>query len=234
MKNKEKKFNKSYLKYKYNINFLKRMADYDYLFKMVLVGNSSVGKTCLFLQYSDNVFNDSFMPTIGVDFRIKTLEIDGSFIKMQIWDTAGQERFRTITSSYYKGAHGLILVFDLTDRQSFLDLENWIIEIEKHASDGVLKLLIGNKNDLEGARTVSYEEALNFAKINGMKYIETSAKTSKNVNEAFNLMAKLVKDAVGQSVNIENNHTPTPGEDSKPIKMKEGVKINDNKCCLTK
>ena len=103
------------------------MADYDYLFKMVLVGNSSVGKTCLFLQYSDSVFNESFMPTIGVDFRIKTLELDNSFIKMQIWDTAGQERFKTITSSYYKGAHGLILVFDLTDRQSFLDLDNWLV-----------------------------------------------------------------------------------------------------------
>lgn len=210
------------------------MADYDYLFKMVLVGNSSVGKTCLFLQYADNVFNESFMPTIGVDFRIKTLEIDNVFVKMQIWDTAGQERFKTITSSYYKGAHGLILVFDLTDRQSFLDLDNWLIEIEKHANDRVVKLLIGNKNDLEGARTVGYEEAMNFAKINGMKYIETSAKTAKNVNEAFNMIVKNVKEALGNGESYQGIDR-TPGENFEPklAKMKEGTKINNDKCCLT-
>ena len=209
------------------------MADYDYLFKMVLVGNSSVGKTCLFLQYSDSVFNESFMPTIGVDFRIKTLELDNSFIKMQIWDTAGQERFKTITSSYYKGAHGLILVFDLTDRQSFLDLDNWLVEIEKHASERVVKMLIGNKSDLEGARTVSYEEATNYAKCNGMKYIETSAKTSKNVTEAFIFMARNVKEQIGDKAKNEE----TPGgdrEDKKTtVKMKEGAKIEGgSKCCL--
>ena len=203
------------------------MADYDYLFKMVLIGSSSVGKTCLFLQYADNLFNDSFMPTIGVDFRIKSMEIDNSFVKMQIWDTAGQERFKTITSSYYKGAHGLILVFDLTDRQSFLDLDNWLMEIEKHANDHVLKLLIGNKSDLEGARTVSFEEAASFAKENGMKYMETSAKTAKNVNEAFNMMAKNIKDNISRL-----NDEETPMEDlPKIIKMREGNAINEKKCC---
>ena len=210
------------------------MADYDYLFKMVLVGNSSVGKTCLFLQYSDNVFTESFMPTIGVDFRIKTLELENSFIKMQIWDTAGQERFKTITSSYYKGAHGLILVFDLTDRQSFMDLDNWLMEIEKHASERVIKLLIGNKSDLEGARTVSYEEAFNYAKGNGMKYMETSAKTAKNVTEAFCFMAKNIKEAVGGLAKSEGE---TPGgekEERKHIgKVIDGKKMEgETTCCL--
>ena len=207
------------------------MADYDYLFKMVLVGNSSVGKTCLFLQYADNVFNESFMPTIGVDFRIKSMEIDSSYVKMQIWDTAGQERFKTITSSYYKGAHGLIVVFDLTDRQSFLDLENWLLEIEKHASDRVVKLLIGNKLDLEGARTVSYEEAVNFSKCNGMSYLETSAKNGKNVNEAFNLMARNIKEYMSK---FGNGEKETPYEDtpkSKTMTIKEGTPVNEKKCC---
>lgn len=209
------------------------MADYDYLFKMVMVGNSSVGKTCLFLQYSDSVFNESFMPTIGVDFRIKSMEIDDSFVKMQIWDTAGQERFKTITSSYYKGAHGLILVFDLTDRQSFLDLDNWLIEIEKHASDRVIKLLIGNKSDLEGARTVGYEEAFSYAKSNEMKYLETSAKTSKNVNEAFTMMARNIKESMKVMSHLEQN-TPKPKEqEEKKVKMRDGVKVdNGSKCCL--
>ena len=152
---------------------------------------------------------------------------------MQIWDTAGQERFKTITSSYYKGAHGLILVFDLTDRQSFLDLDNWLVEIEKHASERVVKMLIGNKSDLEGARTVSYEEAFNYAKCNGMKYIETSAKTSKNVTEAFIFMARNVKEQIGDKAKNEE----TPGGDREDrknmVKMKEGAKVEaGSKCCL--
>jgi len=108
--------------------------EYDYLFKLLLIGNSSVGKSCILLRFSDNIFNDNFLPTIGVDFKIRTFDLQSKTIKMQIWDTAGQERFKTITSSYYRGAHGVILVYDITDRQSFKDLENWLLETEKHAS----------------------------------------------------------------------------------------------------
>jgi Ras-related protein Rab-1A len=129
--------------------------DYDYLFKLLLIGNSSVGKSSLLLRFSDNIFSEryhfylfSFLPTIGVDFKIRTFESSGSTVKLQIWDTAGQERFKTITASYYKGAHGIILVYDITDRQSFKDIENWLAEVDKYGNENVVKMLVGNKSDL--------------------------------------------------------------------------------------
>ena len=129
--------------------------EYDYLFKLLLVGNSSVGKSSLLLRFSEDIFNESFLPTIGVDFKIKTFDLAGKQVKMQIWDTAGQERFKTsnnlikVTSSYYKGAHGIVLVYDMTDKKSFKDVENWLLEVEKYASEDVSKILVGNKCDLE-------------------------------------------------------------------------------------
>ena len=129
----------------------------------MLIGNSAVGKSSLLLRFSDNTFSESFLPTIGVDFKIRTFEMNGKTVKLQIWDTAGQERFKTITSSYYKGAQGIILVYDITDRQSFKDVENWLAEVEKHASENVIKLLVGNKCDLESARAVTFEEGKEFA-----------------------------------------------------------------------
>lgn len=119
--------------------------DYDYLFKILLIGNSGVGKSSLLLRFADDTFTDNFMPTIGVDFKIRTLEVDGRTIKLQIWDTAGQERFKTITSSYYKGAHGIIVVYDITDKESFKNIDTWMTEVEKHASDNVSRILVGNK-----------------------------------------------------------------------------------------
>lgn len=126
--------------------------DYDFVFKILLIGNSSVGKSSLLLRFADDVFNESFLPTIGVDFKIRTLEAAGSIVKLQIWDTAGQEKFKTITAAYYKGAQGLLLVFDITDRKSFIDIENWMFEAEKYANQKIVKILIGNKSDMESNR----------------------------------------------------------------------------------
>ena len=170
--------------------------EYDYLFKLLLIGNSSVGKSCILLRFSDNIFNDNFLPTIGVDFKIRTFDLQSKTIKMQIWDTAGQERFKTITSSYYRGAHGVILVYDITDRQSFKDLENWLLETEKHASEDIVKILVGNKNDLESSRVVTYNEGKNYAINNGMEFIETSAKVNVNIEEAFFTIARKIKEKV--------------------------------------
>ncbi|XP_022869512.1 ras-related protein RAB1BV-like isoform X2 [Olea europaea var. sylvestris] len=145
-------------------------ADYDYLIKLLLIGDSGVGKSCLLLRFSDGSFTTSFITTIGIDFKIRTIELDGKRIKLQIWDTAGQERFRTITTAYYRGAMGILLVYDVTDESSFnilspfvkvdsfvrLDIRNWIRNIEQHASDNVNKILVGNKADMdESKRMVS-------------------------------------------------------------------------------
>ena len=150
--------------------------DYEFIFKVLLLGNSNVGKSSLFLRFVDDIWNDTFVPTIGVDFKIKTLEIDAKKIKMQIWDTAGQERFKNIIASYYRGANGILLIYDVTDKDSFKNLSNWWIEIEKNASKNVLRLLIGNKSDLEDKRVITYNQGKEFADTYGLKFIETSAK----------------------------------------------------------
>merc|ERR1712226_36280 len=157
--------NKYYIFHKMAFN-----QDYDYLFKTLIIGNSCVGKSNILLRFSENVFHESFLPTIGVDFKIKNVDVNDKLVKLHIWDTAGQERFKTITATYYKGAHGIILVYDITDRQSFQDIENWLEEIQKHASPNVAKLLVGNKCDLENERAVSVQEGREYAESLGMNF----------------------------------------------------------------
>ena len=159
--------------------------DYDFIFKVLLLGNSDVGKSSLLLRFVDSVWNETFVPTIGVDFKVKTVEIGDKKVKMQIWDTAGQERFRNVISTYFRGGNGLLLIYDITNKDSFKNLESWLIEIEKNASENILKILIGNKSDLEEDREISKEEGQAFANRNGMQFMETSAKMNTNVDEAF-------------------------------------------------
>ncbi|XP_044342010.1 ras-related protein RAB1BV isoform X1 [Triticum aestivum] len=149
-------------------------ADYDYLIKLLLIGDSGVGKSCLLLRFSDGSFTTSFITTIGIDFKIRTIELDGKRIKLQIWDTAGQERFRTITTAYYRGAMGILLVYDVTDESSFNNIRNWIRNIEQHASDNVNKILIGNKADMdESKRAVSTAKGQALADEYGIQFFET-------------------------------------------------------------
>ncbi|VDO05308.1 unnamed protein product [Rodentolepis nana] len=169
--------------------------DYDYLFKLLLIGDSGVGKSCLLLRFSDDTFSDTYISTIGVDFKIRTLELDGKIIKLQIWDTAGQERFRTITSSYYRGAQGIIIVYDVTDMDSFTHLKNWKSEIDLYANTNVLRLLVGNKCDLSSARAVSFEDGQNYADSLNIPFLETSAKSAVNVHQAFVKMATQIKES---------------------------------------
>jgi len=129
-------------------------TEHDYFFKILLIGDSGVGKSCLLLRFADDSWTDTHISTIGVDFKIKTLNIDGKTIKLQIWDTAGQERFRTITSSYYRGAQGIILVYDCTDQESFANVKQWMGEIDRYACENVNKLLVGNKTDLVNEKVV--------------------------------------------------------------------------------
>ena len=160
---------------------------------MLLIGNSAVGKSCLLVRYAENSFNENFFNTIGVDFKIKTIQLENQNIKLQIWDTAGQERFRTLTASYYRGAHGIIIVYDVTDRDTFDYISQWMQEIEKFANDNVCKLLVGNKIDLVDKRVVSREEGEELAKHYGIQYLETSAKNNICVEESFITMAKQIK-----------------------------------------
>eukprot|EP00596_Hydrurales_sp_CCMP1899_P007630 CAMPEP_0119033564 /NCGR_PEP_ID=MMETSP1177-20130426/603_1 /TAXON_ID=2985 /ORGANISM="Ochromonas sp, Strain CCMP1899" /LENGTH=200 /DNA_ID=CAMNT_0006990397 /DNA_START=141 /DNA_END=743 /DNA_ORIENTATION=- len=186
-------------------------AEYDYLFKLLLIGDSGVGKSCLLLRFADDTYTESYISTIGVDFKIRTIDLDAKTIKLQIWDTAGQERFRTITSSYYRGAHGIIVVYDTTDLESFNNVKQWLHEIDRYASENVNKLLVGNKSDLTSKRAVSFDQAKEFADSLGIEFIETSAKNSTNVEKAFMMMASQIKSryksqptgAAGAGVNLQ-------------------------------
>jgi len=164
--------------------------DYDYLFKLVLIGDSGVGKSCLLLRFADDSFTDSYISTIGVDFRFRTVTIDKKVVKLQIWDTAGQERFRTITSAYYRGAHGIIMVYDVTSEESFEHVEEWLSEVNRHASESTIKLLVGNKADLIEKKVVTTAKAQTFAENLGISFLETSAKNATNVETAFLTMAQ--------------------------------------------
>lgn len=148
------------------------------------------------LEHADDTYTESYISTIGVDFKIRTLDLDSKTVKLQIWDTAGQERFRTITSSYYRGAHGIIVVYDVTDKESFNNVKHWMQEIDKYAADGVNKLLVGNKCDLSSKKVVSYDEAKELADSMGVQFMETSAKNSHNVEQAFQMMAGEIKGRV--------------------------------------
>lgn len=160
----------------------------------MIVGNSGVGKSCLLLRFSDDAYCESHVSTIGVDFKIKTLHLPPHTLKLQIWDTAGQDRFRSITSSYYRGAHGVLVVFDVGDRGSFEDCKAWLMEVERWSGERVQRLLIGNKADLApGQRQVGVEEAEAWAQSQGIGYLETSAKACINVGEAFTTLATLIK-----------------------------------------
>lgn len=169
---------------------------YQYLMKYIVVGDTAVGKSCLLLQFTEQRFQNSHDITIGVEFGTRTIEIDSKKIKLQIWDTAGQESFRSITRSYYRGACCALLVYDITRRQSFEHVTSWLEEARTHGSEKMTVLLVGNKSDRESARMVSHEEGEKLAKESGLFFIETSAKTSNNVDEAFLLTAKVVYDKI--------------------------------------
>lgn len=189
--------------------------DYDYLFKVLLLGDTGVGKSSLILRYTEETFNSKLVNSIGVDFKMKKKEIDGKIIKVQIWDTAGHERFRSITYSYYRGANAIIIVFDITNKKSFLSITEWLKQIEKHAKENVFKFLVGNKSDLAEERKVTFEEAKEYADSHDLPYIETSAKEGININELFESSIKSFlsnSKYIGGEKNIKLNNQSTNSE----------------------
>uniref|UniRef100_A0A3B3HWE1 RAB19, member RAS oncogene family n=1 Tax=Oryzias latipes TaxID=8090 RepID=A0A3B3HWE1_ORYLA len=156
---------------------------FDFLFKIILIGDTNVGKTCVVQNFKSGVFSEKQQNTIGVDFTVRTLDIEGKKVKMQVWDTAGQERFRTITQSYYRSAHGAMIAYDITRRATFDSVSHWIREVELYGAANVVLVLIGNKCDLEEERQVRFQDACNLAKEIGiLAALETSAKVILNAS----------------------------------------------------
>jgi len=159
--------------------------EYDYLFKVVLIGDSGVGKSNLLSRFTRNEFNLESKSTIGVEFATRSIQVDGKTIKAQIWDTAGQERYRAITSAYYRGAVGALLVYDIAKNVTFENVDRWLKELRDHADHNIVIMLVGNKSDLRHLRAVPQDDAKSYAEQRGLSFIETSALDSTNVEQAF-------------------------------------------------
>ena len=172
------------------------------IFKILLLGDSSVGKSCLLLRYCDEKFQDLHLATIGLDFRLKTIYLENKKkLKVQIWDTAGQDRFLAITKNYYRGANGILLVFDVTSNSSFEHIKNWIEQIKEEANERIIIYLVGNKIDCSNNRVISNEEGKKLSNEFGLKYFETSAKNNENVESTFLELIKEVDSIYGNSDN---------------------------------
>lgn len=172
----------------------------EYLFKVVIIGDSAVGKSNLLSRYARNEFNLHSKATIGVEFQTQSMEIDGKEVKAQIWDTAGQERFRAVTSAYYRGAVGALIVYDITRRTTFHSVTRWLQELDSHSETTVARMLIGNKSDLDNIRDVSVEEGVKLAEEEGLFFMETSALDSTNVQKAFEIVIREIYSNVSRKV----------------------------------
>lgn len=199
---------------------------YNHLFRLIIIGDSGVGKTNIITRYAKNEFRLNLKATIGVEFCTKIMDIDGNIIKIQLWDTAGQERYRSLTSTYYKSSHGILVAYDITNYDSFLHVTNWIQEIYNNVGDDIPILLIGNKLDLEDKRIVSSDESINLAKKYNLEFIETSAMIGTNIQSGIDTLIKNIYNLHNKK-NINNNNTKINN-----IKI-SNTKINksNDKCC---
>ena len=198
--------------------------NYDRIFKILLIGDSGTGKSNILLRYCDDYFCENFISTIGVDFKIKTLNVQDSIVKLQIWDTAGQERFSTITRNYYRHSDGIFIVYDVTNRASFDNISKWMKSIDENSNSNVVRYLIGNKSDLKQERCVSYEEGESLALRYGIGFLETSAKERINVDEVFQ---KLIEFLIRRNKVMEKNTSQSKVLDSNQF---QGISINPSSC----
>ena len=180
--------------------------DEENIYKVLLLGDTTVGKTCFLLKYTDKTFIEEHMTTIGLDYRLKSLKLkNGKELKLQIWDTAGQERFRTITKSYYKGSEGILLIYDVTKRESFENVKTWVSQIREEVSKSSVIYVVGNKIDLEDTRKVTTEEGVNLAKELELPFKEASAKNGINIDETFYDLAEMIDKIHGKNQKVLRN-----------------------------
>ena len=210
--------------------------NYDYLLKFIIIGDSAVGKSNILLRYTNDYFINEFQATIGVEFGLKNLTIEGKTYRVQIWDTAGQEQFRSITRAYYKNSVCACVVYDITNKTSFENIKSWIEDCKKKCPKTIYLVLIGNKSDLEEEREVTYEEGSIFAQKNGMIFYETSAKTGKNINEVFiNSTNEIAKNIERDFYDLESGNCGVKkGFGSKNIDLSSNNNANKKKkkkCC---
>jgi small GTP-binding protein len=197
------------------------ISNYDYLIKIIIIGDSNVGKSSISSMFVDNVIKLDYDTTIGVDFFTKIIPVDDKDIKLQIWDTAGQERFLSITKSYYRSVNSVLIVFDVTHRKSFLNIKKWLKEIKNNGVENPTVFLVGNKIDSMEKRQISYDEAFQLAEENNIEYIECSAKTNNHIYDLFEKLAKKT---------IYNKKDSLKINDYK-VKTKESKDCNTWKCC---
>ncbi|XP_074581410.1 ras-related protein RABA2a-like [Curcuma longa] len=214
--------------------------EYDYLFKMVLIGDSGVGKSNLLSRFTRNQFSIDSKSTIGVEFATRTLQVEGKTVKAQVWDTAGQERYRAITSAYYRGALGALLVYDVTKPKSFENASRWLKELRDHADSNITVMLIGNKTDLKHLRVIAAEDAQSFAEKEGIFFMETSALEATNVEEAFQIiLSEIYRIMCKKSLISSTEPRLKPGA-SENIKGGNTIEVTETKatntqsrCCST-
>ena len=197
------------------------MTEQEFSFKILLLGDSSVGKTCFLKRYTDGTFQDAYLSTIGFDFKFKYITLDnGKTVKVQLWDTAGQERFRTIAKSYYKGAHGIVLMYDVTNRKTYDNIRKWLIQIKNEAATKISIVLVANKIDCEDElRQVKKDEGEDLAKNNNLTIFEASAKDNINVEESF----KYIIEEINKNLSNLSMQTST--------KLNNDNKQNKKGCC---
>jgi len=206
---------------------------YEFIFKYIIIGDMGVGKSCLLHQFTEKKFLSDSAHTIGVEFGTRIVDVGGKKVKLQIWDTAGQERFRAVTRSYYRGAAGALLVYDSTRRTTFNHLTTWLTDCRNLTNPNTVILLIGNKNDMLDQREVTFEEAQRFAEENNLIFIETSAKTGENVQEAFLKTAQIINQNI-QNGSLDLNSSETGVQQKKTVTMEpvttDTEKTAENTC----
>lgn len=190
---------------------------FDYMFKILIIGNSSVGKTSFLFRYADDSFTSAFVSTVGIDFKVKTVIRKEKRMKLQIWDTAGQERYRTITTAYYRGAMGFILMYDVTNEESFNSVQDWVTQIKTYSWDNAQVILVGNKSDMEAERVVTYDRGKQLADQLGLEFFETSAKENINVKDVFVRLVDIICEKMSDGL-----------ESDQSMGMNKGTRLTDN------